>query len=63
MEEKKNWGGKREGAGRPKSDVETKIISIKMETELVKSLPSDINRSRYVNEAVREKMKKDGYLK
>jgi hypothetical protein len=35
---------------------------VKLETELVNSLPSDINRSKYVNDAVRERMKKDGYI-
>ena len=61
MAENKNWGGKREGAGRPKG-VETTLISVKLETVLVDALPSDINRSKYINDAVRAKMKKDGYI-
>ena len=62
MDEKiKGWGGKRPRAGRPKG-VDTTLISVKLETELVNSLPSDINRSKYVNDAVRERMKKDGYI-
>lgn len=61
MAEKKNWGGKREGAGRPKG-VETTLISVKLETVLVNALPSDINRSKYINDAVKIKMKEDGYI-
>ena len=60
-EEKKGWGGKRPRAGRPKG-VDTKLISVKLETVLVESLPSDLNRSKYINDAVRERMKKDGYI-
>ena len=60
-EEKKSWGGKRPRAGRPKG-VDTKLISVKLETVLVESLPSDLNRSKYINDAVRERMKKDGYI-
>lgn len=60
-EEKKSWGGKRPRAGRPKG-VDTKLISVKLETVLVESLPSDLNRSKYINDAVRERMKRDGYI-
>lgn len=60
-EEKKGWGGKRPHAGRPKG-VDTTLISVKLETELVEALPSDLNRSKYINDAVRERMKKDGYI-
>ena len=60
-EEIKGWGGKRPRAGRPKG-VDTTLISVKLETELVEALPSDLNRSKYINEAVRERMKKDGYI-
>ena len=51
MEEKKNWGGRREGSGRPKG-IESSIISIKLK----------FNRSEYINNALRTKMKKDGYI-
>ena len=71
MEEKKNWGGKREGSGRPKG-VESSIISIKLNNDLLEAFPTEImgkdgkmvkfNRSEYVNNALRIKMKKDGYI-
>ena len=62
MEEVKNKrGGRREGAGRPKG-VDTTLISVKLETELLRALPLGTNRSKYVNEAVREKMVRDGII-
>ena len=62
MEEiQKKRGGKREGAGRPKG-VDTTLISVKLETSLLEALPLGINRSKYVNEAVRAAMLKDGYI-
>ena len=62
MEEiKKKRGGKRDGAGRPKGE-ETTMISVRLEKELLKRIPSQTNRSKYVNDAVREKMAKDGLL-
>lgn len=51
-------GGKREGAGRPKG-VPTTLISVKLETALLEALPSDKNRSKYINEAVREKLARE----
>lgn len=62
MEEVKNKrGGIRKGAGRPKG-VDTTLISVKLETELLRALPLGINRSKYVNDAVREKMLRDGII-
>ena len=72
MDEKKNWGGKREGSGRKKKETESTTISIKLNNDLLEALPKFIkkedrlvkfNRSEYFNDAVREKMKKDGYIK
>ena len=61
MEEtKKKRGGKREGAGRHKGE-DTTMISVRLETELLKRIPPQ-NRSKYVNNAVREALIKDGYL-
>jgi hypothetical protein len=59
--EKKNWGGKREGSGRPRG-VSTKIVGYKMELDLYNLLPYYINRNKYINDAVREKMKQDKYI-
>ena len=61
MEKKGTWGGKRENAGRPRG-VETRLISIKLERELLEALPSGLNRSKYINEAVRAHMIKDGLI-
>lgn len=62
MEEiKKKRGGKREGAGRPKG-VDTTLISVKLETDLLKRIPPYINRSKFVNEAVRKKLQDDGIM-
>ena len=71
MEEKKNWGGKREGSGRKKK-AESTIVSIKLNNDLLEAFPSEImgkdgkmvkfNRSEYINNALRTKMKKDGYI-
>ena len=59
---KENRGGKRAGAGRPPIGKPTTLISLKMDTELVMLLPPTINRSKYINDSVREKMKADGYI-
>ena len=63
MEEKvENRGGKRENAGRKKRDKEVKPILLNLEMTLFEALPKLLNRNAYINEAVREKMKKDGYI-
>lgn len=71
MEEKKNWGGKREGSGRKKK-AESTIVSIKLNNDLLKVFDNfkkgqdgkkvKFNRSEYINDAVRAKMKEDGYI-
>ena len=62
MEEiKKKRGGKREGAGRPKGE-DTTIISVRLENKLLNKIPPNTTRSKYINDAVREKMKKDGFI-
>lgn len=70
-EKNNNWGGKREGSGRKKK-AESTIISIKLNNDLLEAFPSEImdkdgklvkfNRSEYINNALRAKMKKDGYI-
>lgn len=63
MEEKVgNRGGKRENAGRKKRDKEVKPILLNLEKTLFEALPKSINRNAYINDAVREKMKEDGYI-
>ena len=71
MEEKKNWGGKREGSGRKKK-AESSIVSIKLNNDLLEAFPTEImnekgelvkfNRSEYINNVLRAKMKKDGLI-
>ncbi len=73
MEEKRNWGGKREGSGRKAKEVESTTVSIKLNNDLLEAFPKlmmgkngklvKYNRSEYINDAVREKMNKDGLLK
>ena len=48
--------------GRPSTGVNTVDIHYKMSSDLFNALPSDIKRNTYINDAVRAKMKKDGYL-
>lgn len=65
-EKNNNWGGKREGSGRPKSKVASTITSFKLHDDLLKALPSsketEFNRTEYFNKAIRAQMIKDGYL-
>ena len=58
-----NRGGRRENAGRKKRDKEFKPILLNLETTLYEALPKSLNRNAYINDAVREKMKKDGFIK
>lgn len=62
MEEtKKKWGGKREGAGRHKVK-DTTMISLRLETELLNRIPPQVNRSQYINDAVRYVLENDGLI-
>jgi len=63
MEEKvEKRGGKRENAGRKKREVEVKPILLNLELSLFENLPKSLNRNEYINNAVRAKMKEDGYI-
>ena len=72
MEEikKSNRGGARLGAGRKKG-IESSIVSIKLNNDLLEAFPTEIikdgksvkfNRSEYINMVLRKQMKKDGYI-
>ena len=68
MEEvkKTNHGGSRPGAGRPPKEDSKKQIALKLDRDLYDVFYSDqftYNKGRYINDAVRAKMKKDGYIK
>lgn len=64
MEEiKKQRGGKREGAGRKAVGLSTKAMSLKLDNDLYDALNShSLNKNRYINNAVRSAMQKDGYI-
>ena len=57
-----NRGGRRENAGRKKRDKDVKPILLNLEKALFDKLPKELNRNAYINEAVRSKMKEDGYI-
>ena len=68
MEEikKTNHGGSRPGAGRPPKEDSKKQIALKLDRDLYDIFYSEQftdNKGRYINDAVRERMKKDGYIK
>ena len=49
--EKKQWGGKREGAGRPRESV--KSIALRIPQDVSDILDKQENRSAYIIEAIR----------
>lgn len=64
MEEiKKQRGGKREGAGRKSVGLSTHPMALKLDNDLFEVLNKvSMNKNRYINDAVRVQMEKDGYL-
>ncbi len=67
MEEDKKFthGGSRPGAGRKPKEDSKKQIGLKLDRDLYDIFYSDDftgNKGRYINDAVRERMKKDGYI-
>ncbi len=64
MEEiKKQRGGKREGAGRKAVGISTHAMALKLDNDLYEVLSnSSQNKNRYINDAVREKMVRDGLI-
>ena len=68
MEEKmkSTHGGKREGAGRPSSPRSKVQVALKLDKDLndvFEARKEEMNRGRYINDAVRSKMLADGYIK
>lgn len=65
---KDNRGGRREGAGRPKSKEGAKVVvSARIDKELNDVFNSEefkkkASKSDYVNTAIREAMLRDGYI-
>lgn len=66
MEEQKKYthGGKREGAGRKKSPIAQKAMSLRLDHDLAEIFEKSntINKNNYINLAVRQKMMKDKLL-
>jgi len=64
MEEiKKTRGGKREGAGRKPVGISTHAMALKLDNDLYEALGlASQNKNRYINEAVREKLTRDGFI-
>jgi len=64
MEEaKKQRGGKREGAGRKAVGISTHAMALKLDIDLYEALGlATTNKNRYINDAVREKLAKDGFI-
>lgn len=60
---KGGWGGKRTGAGRKTVDLMQKKrgVGISLSTELIEILSTLKNKNEYVEEAIREKLIRDGY--
>lgn len=56
---KNKSGGKRKGAGRPKSDSPKQIISLRIEPDLIEYVNSKKNRSEFINNCIREKIERE----
>ena len=58
-------GGKREGAGRPPISGETKVpTQIRLDADLDKVFKEnkDLNKNRFINDAIRQRMINSGML-
>ncbi len=65
-ETKNTHGGKRHGAGRKASPRSKVQIALKLDRDLNDVFESEgfeANRGRYINDAIREKMVADGFIK
>ena len=56
---KNKSGGKRKGAGRPKSDNPKQIISLRIEPDLIEYVNSKKNRSEFINNCIMEKIERE----
>lgn len=68
MEETKKRGGRREGAGRPPKEDSKVQISLKLDWDLNMAFSSvefseSHNRGRYINDAIRRALERDGFIK
>ena len=53
-QEKKSWGGKRAGAGRPNVRNNTRTIALRIPDDVAAILDRQPNRSAYIIEAIKE---------
>lgn len=49
-------GGKRQGAGRPKSDQVKSIMSLRLEPDLMDYVSQKENKSKFINDCIRKEM-------
>lgn len=61
MKGKGTHGGHREGAGRPKGSNRTPI-SLRLENDLLEAIPKNVNRNQFINDSIREKVKREYLL-
>jgi uncharacterized protein (DUF4415 family) len=67
-ETRNTHGGKRIGAGRKPSENSKVQTALKLDKDLYDAFKSEkfqaltMNRGQYINQAIREKMLRDGYL-
>lgn len=60
---KKQRGGKREGAGRKAVGISTHPMALKLDNDLYDVLSvAGLNKNRFINDAIREKMAREGYI-
>ena len=62
MQKNLGMGEEKKLRGRPATGVNTVDVHYKMASDLFNALPSTVKRNTYINDAVREKMTKDGYI-
>ncbi len=60
---KKQRGGRREGAGRKAVGISTHPMALKLDNDLYEVLSvAGLNKNRFINDAIREKMAREGYI-
>lgn len=52
-------GGRREGAGRPKLEKTKSIMSLRLDSDLVKYVSSKENKSKFINSCIRKEKEKE----
>lgn len=49
-------GGKRQGAGRPKSEHVKSIMSLRLDSDLIEYVSQKKNKSKFINDCIRKEM-------